>query len=226
MSRDEYTSLSIRTEDYCNRHNLREGHKADLNPALDTGRGRSVRHTDIRTDRATVDGLRRLAKMETIVQNADPTQKEKIVESVRPVIHDFNHQDSMFANSFPAKSHFIVHPEWISEGVNPPASKPLDRSPWSWEQPRYRQNVQYPTTYETPVYNEGSKAQNHPGVTDGYGVGFMGVEALPSYPQLTELQNVKPECFRASGEETTALTPYQHQTTMEERERLQWHLHY
>ncbi|XP_046327075.1 uncharacterized protein LOC124111422 [Haliotis rufescens] len=226
MSRDEGTTVPIRTKDYRRSHYLREGSKADLNSALDTRESSLPRHTDRRRDpRAAVGGLRWMSEMETLVQNADPTQKEKIVESVRPVIHDFNHQDSLFANSFSAKSHFIVHPEWNSEGVNPPASKPLDRAPWAWEQPRYRQNVQYPTTYETPVYNEGSNAQYQPRVADGYGVQDMGVETLQSYPQLTELENAKPECFRTNGEETSTL-PYQHQTTMEERARLQWHLHY
>ena len=35
-----------------------------------------------------------------------------------------------------------MHPEWTSENVNPPVSKPLNRPPWPWEQPRYRQNIQ------------------------------------------------------------------------------------
>ena len=54
-------------------------------------------------------------------------------------------------NSYQAKSYYTVHPEWNSEVVNDPAPRPLNRPPWPWEQPRYRVNMQIPTTYKSPV---------------------------------------------------------------------------
>jgi len=56
----------------------------------------------------------------------------------------------------------VVHPEWLSEGVDNTEPQPLHRPPWPWEQPRYRQNVQIPITYNvdqgaaegTPSTNE------------------------------------------------------------------------
>lgn len=53
-----------------------------------------------------------------------------------------------FQNSFQSKSFFVVHPEWLSETVDNTDSEPLNRPPWPWEQPRYRQNIQIPITYE------------------------------------------------------------------------------
>lgn len=47
----------------------------------------------------------------------------------------------IFQNAFSSKAYFIVHPEWLSENVNPPVSQPLDRKPWPWEIPKYRQNI-------------------------------------------------------------------------------------
>ena len=54
-------------------------------------------------------------------------------------------------NTYQAKSYYTVHPEWNSEVVNDPSPKPLHRPPWPWEQPRYRVNMQLPTTYESPA---------------------------------------------------------------------------
>nr|KAG5701957.1 hypothetical protein BaRGS_034539 [Batillaria attramentaria] len=54
-------------------------------------------------------------------------------------------------NAIRAKSYYVVHPEWNSETVADPKPTPLNRPPWSWEQPRYRVNVQVPITYESPV---------------------------------------------------------------------------
>jgi len=47
----------------------------------------------------------------------------------------------MFQNSFQSKSFFIVHPEWLSEVVDNTDPDPLQRPPWPWEQPKYRQNI-------------------------------------------------------------------------------------
>ncbi|XP_052059504.1 uncharacterized protein LOC127700076 isoform X1 [Mytilus californianus] len=84
----------------------------------------------------------------TMSQSTDPATKNKIAEyrrrrrELRPPNIDYSHQDSLFGNSFSSKAYFVVHPEWISENVDPPVSKPLNRPPWPWEQPRYRQNLQ------------------------------------------------------------------------------------
>ena len=58
----------------------------------------------------------------------------------------------LFQNSFQSKSFFVVHPEWLSEHVDNTDSEPLNRPPWPWEQPRYRQNIQIPITYD--AYNK------------------------------------------------------------------------
>ena len=81
-------------------------------------------------------------------QTTDPATRNKIAEyrrrrrELRPPNLDYSHQDSLFTNSFSSKAYFVVHPEWTSENVDPPVSKPLNRPPWPWEQPRYRQNIQ------------------------------------------------------------------------------------
>lgn len=77
-------------------------------------------------------------------------------ESLRPIMKDQHHQDSLFGNSFQSKSFFIVHPEWLSEAVDNNEPEPLHRPPWPWEQPRYRQNIQLPITYE-PTEEEKNK---------------------------------------------------------------------
>ncbi|XP_052802063.1 uncharacterized protein LOC128232518 isoform X1 [Mya arenaria] len=68
--------------------------------------------------------------------------------ALRPILKDQYHQDSLFGNSFQSKSFFVVHPEWLSEAVDNTDPEPLQRPPWPWEQPRYRQNVQLPITYK------------------------------------------------------------------------------
>ncbi|KAK3101802.1 hypothetical protein FSP39_006458, partial [Pinctada imbricata] len=88
---------------------------------------------------------------------------------LKPSIQDYSHQDSMFGNAFSSRAYFIVHPEWLSENVNPPVSKPLTRKPWAWEQPRYRQNIQrYENGQMTPIIKStngnvfnGSRASSH-----------------------------------------------------------------
>lgn len=69
---------------------------------------------------------------------------------LRPAPFGSTHQDSVFTNSFQTKPYYVVHPEWNSEVVNDPRPKPLDRPPWPWEQPRYRVNMNLPTTYVLP----------------------------------------------------------------------------
>ncbi|XP_069132102.1 uncharacterized protein [Argopecten irradians] len=68
-------------------------------------------------------------------------EKQKTVEELRPPTQDYSHQDSLFGNAFSSRSNFIVHPEWLSENVDPPLSRPMNRPPWPWEQPKYRQNI-------------------------------------------------------------------------------------
>lgn len=91
------------------------------------------------------------ADKDTRVQT--PLDKKR---SLRPILKDQYHQDSLFGNSFQSKSFFIVHPEWLSEAVDNRDPEPLHRPPWPWEQPRYRQNIQIPITY-TPVEEEETK---------------------------------------------------------------------
>lgn len=57
-------------------------------------------------------------------------------------------------NAFSSRSNFIVHPEWLSENVDPPLSRPMNRPPWPWEQPKYRQNI------KLSQLNNGSAAGN------------------------------------------------------------------
>jgi len=66
-----------------------------------------------------------------------------MLDELRPPNHDYSHQDSLFGNAFSSRAYFIVHPEWLSENVDPPKSKPLDRKPWPWEIPKYRQNIRH-----------------------------------------------------------------------------------
>lgn len=80
-----------------------------------------------------------------------PAERLQDAEELRPAPIGVTHQDSMFTNSFQAKPYYVVHPEWISEAVQDPTPKPLDRPPWPWEQPRYRVNMQVPTTYASPA---------------------------------------------------------------------------
>jgi len=83
--------------------------------------------------------------------NKSPADRLQDAEQLRPTPIGVTHQDSMFTNSFQAKPYYVVHPEWISEAVQDPTPKPLDRPPWPWEQPRYRINMQVPTTYDSPA---------------------------------------------------------------------------
>ncbi|KAK3590543.1 hypothetical protein CHS0354_015521 [Potamilus streckersoni] len=81
---------------------------------------------------------------------------------VRPLTIDYNHQDSLFGNSFSSKAYFVVHPEWRSEYKDPPKSVPLNRPPWPWEQPRYRQNIQRPITYEPQPVTKDQETKHSP----------------------------------------------------------------
>ncbi|KAL4224962.1 hypothetical protein ACF0H5_015658 [Mactra antiquata] len=86
--------------------------------------------------------------------------KEKDMAALRPIMKDQFHQDSLFGNSFRSKSFFIVHPEWLSEEVENTDPEPLHRPPWPWEQPRYRQNIQYPITYTQDESNQEKIEEN------------------------------------------------------------------
>eukprot|EP00745_Piridium_sociabile_P034390 TRINITY_DN59075_c1_g2_i2.p1 TRINITY_DN59075_c1_g2~~TRINITY_DN59075_c1_g2_i2.p1 ORF type:complete len:126 (-),score=36.01 TRINITY_DN59075_c1_g2_i2:4-381(-) len=91
--------------------------------------------------------------MATSAGGAEKTPAERLqnAEELKPMPFGTTHQDCVFGNSFQAKSYYVVHPEWNSEAVNNPQPKPLDRPPWPWEQPRYRVNMQLPSTYESPA---------------------------------------------------------------------------
>ncbi|XP_061183268.1 uncharacterized protein LOC133191537 [Saccostrea echinata] len=96
-----------------------------------------------------------------MAQELLPEEKSKIVEELKPAVQDYSHQDSLFGNAFSSKAYFIVHPEWLSENVDPPKSQPLPRKPWPWEQPKYRQNVQrYVNGEMTP--DTSTNGQNSP----------------------------------------------------------------
>lgn len=114
----------------------------------------------------------------TMSQSTDPATRNKIAEELRPPNLDYSHQDSLFGNAFSSKAYFVVHPEWISENVDPPVSKPLNRPPWPWEQPRYRQNIQRLHAYKNQQNGNGncqeSEAQNGNG-----NVNPFKVEQLP-----------------------------------------------
>ena len=74
---------------------------------------------------------------------------------------------SFFQNSFQSKSFFVVHPEWLSEAVDNTDSEPLNRPPWPWEQPRYRQNLRLPITYELKEQQSTEKETGTPEAEDG-----------------------------------------------------------
>eukprot|EP00105_Crassostrea_gigas_P033312 XP_011456648.2 PREDICTED: uncharacterized protein LOC105348779 [Crassostrea gigas] len=96
-----------------------------------------------------------------MTQDVEPAEKAKIAEELKPAVQDYSHQDSLFGNAFSSKAYFIVHPEWLSENVDPPKSQPLPRKPWPWEQPKYRQNVQrYENGQMTP--DTSTPGQNTP----------------------------------------------------------------
>jgi len=88
-----------------------------------------------------------------------PAERLQAAEELRPVHIGITHQDSCFTNSFQAKPYYVVHPEWISESIDDPTPKPLDRPPWPWEQPRYRVNMQAPHTYSIPQKNPAEEAK-------------------------------------------------------------------
>ncbi|XP_041367574.1 uncharacterized protein LOC121382133 [Gigantopelta aegis] len=61
------------------------------------------------------------------------------------------HHDSIFDDVATTRApNYLVHPDWLSEKVNPPKICPLKRPPWPWEQPRHRMNLQEPITYVLP----------------------------------------------------------------------------
>lgn len=88
------------------------------------------------------------SEMEAMGKQPVPQTPLERQRSMRPLVKDHHHQDSLFGNSFQAKSFFVVHPEWLSEVVDNTDPEPLHRPPWPWEQPRYRQNIQTPITYK------------------------------------------------------------------------------
>ncbi|XP_060068218.1 uncharacterized protein LOC132548374 [Ylistrum balloti] len=116
-------------------------------------------------------------------------EKQKTVEDLRPPTQDYSHQDSLFGNAFSSRSNFIVHPEWLSENVDPPLSRPMNRPPWPWEQPKYRQNIKLSqlngnnnTDEKTNKNGTGNGQTNETENTGGYEVQENGYAPVPKYP--------------------------------------------
>ena len=105
---------------------------------------------------------------------------ENVLENVKIAIDHFNFEfehalqyimhfsiSYFMQNAFSSKAYFIVHPEWLSENVDPPRSQPLPRKPWPWEQPKYRQNVQrYENGQMTPDTSTPSQTTPLPEFSD------------------------------------------------------------
>lgn len=84
-----------------------------------------------------------------------------VIKSIIILIWIYIDTSYFIQNAFSSKAYFIVHPEWLSENVDPPKSQPLPRKPWPWEQPKYRQNVQrYENGQMTP--DTSTPGQNTP----------------------------------------------------------------
>ena len=132
----------------------------------------------------------------TMSQSTDPATRNKIAEELRPPNLDYSHQDSLFGNSFSSKAYFVVHPEWTSENVDPPVSKPLNRPPWPWEQPRYRQNIQRQHAYNSEQNgNDNGKETEE---ENGNGNGFCNGNGICNGNKVEEIPYTVPSSYKVT----------------------------